>query len=92
MSSLSITASAVDSATDSVASLVLYVGLKSSNQKTSVFPSGLYKIENLFSVVMASFICVLSVGVQRQTYLSWFMDSNLTYIITYKKTKLVGNP
>ncbi len=54
--SLSITASAVDSATDSVASLVLYVGLKLSNRKTSVFPLGLYKIENLLSVAMAFFI------------------------------------
>ncbi len=54
--SLAITASTIDSATDSVASLVLYVGLKLSAQKTPKFPLGLYKIENLLSVAMAFFI------------------------------------
>jgi len=55
-SSLAITASAIDSATDSVASLVLYIGLKLSARKTSTFPLGLYKIENVLSVAVAFFI------------------------------------
>jgi cation diffusion facilitator family transporter len=51
--SLAITASAVDSATDVVASLGLYFGLKLSTRKSAVFPLGLYKIENLLSVGVA---------------------------------------
>ncbi len=45
--SLAVTASAIDSATDSAASLALYGGLKLSTRKTKSFPLGLYKIENV---------------------------------------------
>ena len=55
-SSLAVTAGAIDSGTDAVASLVLYGGLKLSTRKTPCFPLGLYKIENLISVVIALFI------------------------------------
>ena len=55
-SSLAVTAGAIDSGTDAVASLVLYGGLKLSTRKTPSFPLGLYKIENLISVVIALFI------------------------------------
>jgi len=51
--SLAVTASAIDSAADAAASLVLYAGLKISTHKTRRFPSGLYKIENVLSVVIA---------------------------------------
>ncbi|MEJ2168220.1 MAG: cation diffusion facilitator family transporter [Desulfobacterales bacterium] len=51
--SLAISASAIDSAADAAASLILYVGLKISARKTPRFPSGLYKIENVISVVIA---------------------------------------
>lgn len=54
--SLAVTASAIDSGTDSVASLALFGGLKLSTRKTSTFPLGLYKIENVISVVIALFI------------------------------------
>ena len=54
--SLSITAGAIDSATDSVASLAVFLGVVLSARKTKTFPLGLYKIENLISVVMAIFI------------------------------------
>lgn len=54
--SLALTASAVDSATDAVASLVLVGGLRLSSLKTRNFPLGLYKIENVLSVVVALFI------------------------------------
>jgi divalent metal cation (Fe/Co/Zn/Cd) transporter len=43
--SLAITASAIDSGTDAVASLVIYGGVKLSTKKTRSFPMGLYKIE-----------------------------------------------
>jgi cation diffusion facilitator family transporter len=54
--SLALTASAIDSGTDSIASILLYGGLKLSLRKTPSFPLGLYKIENLISVVVAFFI------------------------------------
>jgi cation diffusion facilitator family transporter len=54
--SLAVTAGAVDSATDSVASLAVFGGLLLSTRKSRAFPLGLYKIENLISVVIAFFI------------------------------------
>jgi cation diffusion facilitator family transporter len=54
--SLAVTAGAIDSGTDAVASLILYGGLKLSTRKTASFPLSLYKIENLISVVIALFI------------------------------------
>ena len=55
-SSLAVTAGAIDSASDSVASLAVFGGLLLSTRKTRSFPHGLYKIENLISVVVAIFI------------------------------------
>lgn len=55
-SSLAVTAGAIDSASDSVASLAVFGGLLLSTRKTRAFPLGLYKIENLISVVVALFI------------------------------------
>ena len=54
--SLAVAASAIDSATDSIASLTILGGLKLSTRKSPKFPYGLYKIENVISVVMAMFI------------------------------------
>ena len=54
--SLAIAAGAIDSATDSVASLAVYLGVLLSARKTATFPQGLYKIENLISVIIAIFI------------------------------------
>ena len=50
--SLTVTASAIDSATDCLASLLLYLGLRLSSLKSPSFPLGLYKIENVASVVV----------------------------------------
>ncbi|RJP71248.1 MAG: cation diffusion facilitator family transporter [Candidatus Abyssobacteria bacterium SURF_17] len=54
--SLAITASVIDSATDSVASLAVYGGLRLSVRKSPRFPLGLYKIENMASVAIALFV------------------------------------
>ncbi|MCK5509029.1 MAG: cation diffusion facilitator family transporter [Desulfobacterales bacterium] len=54
--SLAIAASAIDSASDSVASLTILGGLKLSTRKSPRFPYGLYKIENVISVILAMFI------------------------------------
>jgi cation diffusion facilitator family transporter len=51
--SLAVTAGAIDSGTDAVASLVLFGGLKLSTRTTPSFPLGLYKVENLISVFVA---------------------------------------
>lgn len=56
--SLAITASAIDSGTDAVASLVIYGGVKLSTKKTRSFPLGLYKLENVASVLIAIFIFI----------------------------------
>lgn len=58
--SLAVTAGAIDSGTDAIASLVLYGGLKLSTRKTPSFPLGLYKIENVISVFVA--ISILFAG------------------------------
>lgn len=54
--SLAVAASAMDSGTDSVASLAVFGGLKLSTRKSARFPYGLYKIENVISVIVAIFI------------------------------------
>jgi cation diffusion facilitator family transporter len=54
--SLAVTASAIDSATDSIASLILFGGVKLSIRRSATFPLGLYKIENVISVIVALFI------------------------------------
>jgi len=54
--SLAITTGAIDSISDSIASLAVCGGLKLSVRKTRKFPLGLYKIENLISVIIALFI------------------------------------
>ena len=64
--SLAIAASAVDSATDSVASLAVLFGLKLSTRKTKAFPYGLYKIENLVSIIVALFIFMAGYEILRR--------------------------
>jgi cation diffusion facilitator family transporter len=66
--SLAITASTIDSATDTFASLVLVIGLKLSTRKTSAFPLGLYKIENLLSVAVAFFIFFAGYEIARHAF------------------------
>jgi len=66
--SLAVTAGAIDSATDSFASLALYGGLKLSTRRTPSFPSGLYKIENLLSVFVALSIFFAGVEIARQLF------------------------
>lgn len=60
--SLALMADSLDSATDSVASLMIWIGLGLSSRKTRLFPYGLYKVENLMSVVIA--VLILAAGVQ----------------------------
>jgi cation diffusion facilitator family transporter len=64
--SLAITAGAIDSATDSVASAAVYGGVRLSTRKTRSFPYGLYKIENLISIVVAFFIFIAGYEIARR--------------------------
>jgi len=51
--SMALKAETFHTLTDFVASLTVYVGLKIAKRKTKSFPYGLYKIENLISVVIS---------------------------------------
>ena len=64
--SLAITASAIDSGTDALASLVIFVGVKLSTRKTRSFPMGLYKLENVASIVVALFIFIAGYEIIQQ--------------------------
>ncbi len=68
--SLAIMAGAIDSATDSVASLAVYGGVRLSSKKTKTFPLGLYKIENLISIGISFFIFFAGYEIVRQTFKS----------------------
>jgi cation diffusion facilitator family transporter len=64
--SLALTASATDSAVDVFASLAVLVGLVISKRKTRTFPFGLYKVENLVSVVIAILIWVAGYEIAKE--------------------------
>jgi cation diffusion facilitator family transporter len=64
--SLAVTASAIDSATDSVASLILFGGVKLSTRRSATFPLGLYKVENVISVIVALFIFLAGYEIARE--------------------------
>lgn len=66
--SLAITASAIDSGTDAIASLVIYGGVKLSARKTESFPMGLYKLENVASIVIALFIFIAGYEIIREIF------------------------
>ena len=64
--SLAMAASTVDSVTDCIASLAVWIGLRLSNRKTRAFPYGLYKVENVIQVIMALLIFLAGFEIARQ--------------------------
>ncbi len=54
--SLSAMADTIHSSIDLLASVIVFIGLKISKRKTVRFPYGLYKVENLVSLLVAFFI------------------------------------
>ena len=64
--SLALAASATDSAVDIIASIVVLVGLVISKRKTKTFPFGLYKVENLVSIVIAVLILVAGYEIAKE--------------------------
>lgn len=79
--SLALTASAIDSATDAVASLVLLGGLRLSTLKTRKFPLGLYKIENVLSVVVALFIFLAGYEIAREAFTAGAVQPRVSALI-----------
>jgi len=68
--SLALAASATDSAVDVFASVAVLVGLVISKRKTKTFPFGLYKVENLVSVVIAILIWVAGYEIAKEALAS----------------------
>jgi len=64
--SLALAASATDSAVDIFGSLAVLVGLVISKRKTKAFPFGLYKVENVVSIVIAALILVAGYEIAKQ--------------------------
>jgi divalent metal cation (Fe/Co/Zn/Cd) transporter len=62
-SSIALKAEAVHSISDAVASLTVFGGLKIAKRKTKPFPYGLYKVENLVSVIVALAIFYVGYGI-----------------------------
>jgi cation diffusion facilitator family transporter len=88
--SLALAASAVDSGTDVIASLTVWVGLRLSQRKSRAFPYGLYKVENLSSVVVALFIflagyeivrAVLGPGMQSPRVTVWVIAGAVAGVV-----------
>lgn len=86
--SLAILASAIDSGTDAVASLIIYGGVRLSARKTRSFPLGLYKLENVASVVISLFIFIAGYEIARHIFTS---DDRLVHITPVSILLLIGS-
>jgi cation diffusion facilitator family transporter len=64
--SLALAASATDSAVDIIGSVAVLVGLVISKRKTKTFPFGLYKVENVVSIVIAVLILVAGYEIAKE--------------------------
>jgi cation diffusion facilitator family transporter len=76
--SLALTASAVDSVTDVISSLAVWAGLRLSQHRSRTFPYGLYKIENVSSVIVALLIFVAGYEVARAALRPEMMQPRVT--------------
>ncbi len=66
--SLSLIGEAVHSLSDSFASVITYISIKFSNKKNERFPYGLYKLENIASVVIAFFLFLASYEIIKRAF------------------------
>ncbi len=64
--SLALAASATDSAVDIIGSVAVLVGLVISKRRTKTFPFGLYKVENVVSIVIAVLILVAGYEIAKE--------------------------
>jgi cation diffusion facilitator family transporter len=67
--SLALAASATDSAVDIFGSVAVLVGLVISKRKTRAFPFGLYKVENVVSIIIAVLILVAGYEIAKESIL-----------------------
>jgi len=79
--SLAVTASAIDSGTDCIASMALFAGLRLSNHKSPSFPLGLYKIENVLSVVVALFIFLAGYEIAREAFTPASAPADISLVV-----------
>ena len=68
--SLALAASAADSAVDIFSSLAVLIGLVISKHKTKTFPFGLYKVENVVSIVIALLILFAGYEIAKEALLA----------------------
>jgi cation diffusion facilitator family transporter len=66
--SLSLIGEAVHSLSDSFASVITYISIKFSNKRNERFPYGLYKLENLASVVISFFLFLASYEIIKRAF------------------------
>jgi len=66
--SLSLIGEAVHSLSDSFASVITYISIKFSTKKNERFPYGLYKLENLASVVISFFLFLASYEIIKRAF------------------------
>ena len=64
--SIALRADAFHSLVDVLASLGIFVGIKISEQKSSTFPYGLYKVENLAALATSLFIFFAAYGILKE--------------------------
>jgi len=68
--SLALAASATDSAVDIFGSLAVLMGLVISKRKTKTFPFGLYKVENVVSIIIALLILFAGYEIAKEALLA----------------------
>jgi cation diffusion facilitator family transporter len=66
--SLSLIGEALHSLSDSFASVIAYISIKFSTKRNERFPYGLYKLENLASVVISFFLFLASYEIIKRTF------------------------
>jgi cation diffusion facilitator family transporter len=66
--SLSLIGESVHSLSDSFASVITYISIKFSTKKNERFPYGLYKLENLASVVISFFLFLASYEIIKRAF------------------------
>lgn len=68
--SLSLMAEAIHSFSDLVASIISLISVKLANKKTKEFPYGLYKIENIASIIIAIFLFFAAYEIIKEAFFS----------------------
>jgi len=64
--SIAIKADALHSLIDVFSSLAIYAGIKISERKSKIFPYGLYKVENLASLITSFIIFLAALGIVKE--------------------------